>query len=95
MTDVILNPKAEKPATATKPIKSPKQRGRKGNNVATAFCAIPPTAVSLEAFSLQYNVSMHVLRQAKRFDTSGTTGKVRCKKDKETGTLMIWREADK
>ena len=91
--NTYVNPN-ERPMTASKPIKSPKKRGRQGSNVINAFQAVPTTPTPVEAFSAQYNVSIHCLRQAKRFDQTGLNGAVRVKKDKETGMLMIWREAE-
>lgn len=82
-----------KPATATKKSKEPKKRGRKGNNIAKAFAAIPTTPTPVEKFANDYGVSVAVLRQSKRFDTSSSAGAVRVKKDKESKTLMIWRES--
>lgn len=90
--ETIVNPKSEKPASATKPAKVAKPRGRKGDKVITAFKNVPTDKVKLADFANQHGVSQHVLRQAKRFDDSGITGKVHCKKDKETGELMIWRD---
>lgn len=87
--------KAGTPSTATKKTKEPKKRGRKGDNIAKAFAAIPSTPTPVEAFASSHGVSIAVLRQSKRFDTSGSTGLVRVKKDKESKTLMIWREESK
>ena len=83
---------AEKPITATKPKKEAKKRGRKGDKIVKAFQAVPSTAVNAEEFAKQHNVSMAVLRQAKRFDTTGLPGAVKVKKDRTAGVLMIWRE---
>lgn len=83
----------EKPLTATKPIKPPKKRGRKGDNIVKAFKAIPSTPTPVQEFAKNNGVSVAVLRQSKRFDTTGTSGKVYVKKDKNTKTLMIWRES--
>jgi len=82
------------PTTATKAVREPKKRGRKGTKIAEAFIAIPSTPVPVEEFASKNNVSLNVLRQSKRFDKSGTVGAVRVKKDKESGMLMIWRELD-
>lgn len=82
-----------KPATATKKTKEPKKRGRKGDKIATAFAAIPTDPTPVEDFASDHGVSIAVLRQSKRFDKSPELGAVRVKKDKETKTLMIWREA--
>ena len=79
------------PSTATT-IVSGTKRGRKGNNITNAFAAIPSSPVSAETFATQHNVSIAVLRQSKRFDTTGL-GPVNVRKDKSAGTLMIWRES--
>lgn len=81
-----------KPATATKSIKVPKKRGRKGDKIITAFKAIPSAPTSVDTFAKDNNVSVAVLRQSKRFDKSGVSGQVRVKKDKGSNTLMIWRD---
>jgi len=83
---------ANQPASASKPLTTPKKRGRQGTNVVDAFSAVPIEAVPIDEFRLKHNVSFAVLRQAKRFDKSGLTGTVRVKKDKKTGSLMIWRD---
>lgn len=82
-----------KPETATKKVKEPKKRGRKGDKIANAFAAIPASPTPVEAFASSNNVSLAVLRQSKRFDPNPDLGTVHVKKDKESGTLMIWREA--
>lgn len=79
------------PETATKSSREPKKRGRKGDKITQAFSAIPSTPVSAEEFAKQHGVSIAVLRQSKRFDSVGG-GTVKVKKDKQTKTLMIWRE---
>jgi len=79
------------PQTATKKVL---KRGRKGNNIVTAFASVPHAPVNAEAFATKYKVSMAVLRQSKRFDKAGLPGAIKVKKDKTTGTLMIWRETE-
>jgi len=83
----------ERPVTATKPEKVAKKRGRKGDNIKNAFAAIPTEPVDAETFIAEHNISLAVLRQAKRFDQSGLTGRVHVRKNKETGTLSVWRES--
>ena len=80
-----------KPQTATKPTSIPKKRGRKGDQVVKAFAAIPATPVDVNKFAADQGVSLHVLRQSKRFDPNPSLGKVRVAKDKATKTLMISR----
>jgi len=85
--------KDQKPETATKPVRTPKKRGRKGNKISNAFLAVPAVPVSAEDFITEHGVSLAVLRQSRRFDKSGLDGAVRVKQDKETKTLMVWRES--
>ena len=66
----------------------PKTRGRRGTRIAEAFLAIPTEPVSLDAFLATHNVSVNVLRQSRRFDTTGR-GPVNIKKI--DGQHMIWR----
>ena len=82
-----------KPATATKPTRTPKKRGRKGDKIKNAFAAIPVTPINADAFITEHNISMAVLRQAKRFDHTGIVGGVHVRKDKESGELVVWRDA--
>lgn len=84
-----------KPITASKPIKAPKKRGRKGSKIAIAFQNVPTEPISIVEFTEQYQVSIPVLKQHRRFDKSGLSGIVRVRKDKESGELMIWREVEK
>jgi hypothetical protein len=88
----ITKPTTAAPLSATKSTSIPKKRGRKGNNIAKAFESIPATATAAEDFASEHGVSVAVLRQSKRFDKSPEMGTVHVKKDKETKTLMIWRE---
>lgn len=83
------------PETATRRVIAPKKRGRKGTKIAQAFQSIPTSPVPVEDFAKEYNVSIPVLRQSKRFDTSPELGDVRVKLNKDSGQLMIWREASK
>ncbi len=80
------------PVTATKaPAPAPKKRGRKGTKIAQAFDLIDTTPVDANAFAASNDVSLNVLRQAKRFDPYGERGRVRVKKIE--GTLSIFRDA--
>jgi hypothetical protein len=88
------------PETATKKVivKTPKKRGRKGTKITSAFMAVTDAPVAVDQFVLQHSVSLAVLRQSKRFIEQMSTeeaqkvGKIIVKQDKETKTLMIWRE---
>lgn len=106
----VVNPVGEHatvhamPETATKrtAVKEPPQkRGRKGNKIVEALKAVTNEPVPVEAFALAHDVSVAVLRQAKRF-TEGLSsteieqiGTVIVKQDKATKTLMIWRQDNK
>lgn len=79
------------PQTATKAVREPKKRGRKGDKITQAFSSIPAQPTAAEEFAKTHGVSIAVLRQSKRFDTVGG-GTVKVKKDKTSKTLMIWRE---
>ena len=86
--------KGQPPMSATKKVTAPKKRGRKGDAIAKAFMQVPGVPTPVEAFAQTNGVSLAVMRQSKRFDQSGLPGGVRVKKDKTTGTLMIWRETE-
>lgn len=77
--------------TATRVAPEPKKRGRKGSKINDAFAAIGTDPIPAQEFADKYNVSLNVLRQAKRFDTTGLP-RVRVKKIQ--GTLMVFREAE-
>ena len=87
-------PSITKPVTATKPSKEPKKRGRKGDKIVCTLRSVPSEPTSAEQFASDHNVSLAVLRQAKRFDTTGLPGDVKVRKDKASGVLMIWREVE-
>lgn len=80
------------PETASKTVREPKKRGRKGDKITQAFAAIPDSPTPAEEFAKTHGVSIAVLRQSKRFDPTASTGIVRVKKDKTSKALMIWRE---
>lgn len=87
-----------KPETATKKVKAPQKRGRKGDKIVTALQAVPTERVSVEEFCKQHGVSLAVLRQSKRFleqmtaEQRAAIGKINVRQDKESRTLMIWRD---
>jgi len=87
---MTTEPQSNQPQTATRKVL---KRGRKGNNIQTAFDQVPSEPTSAEQFAVDYKVSMAVLRQSKRFDPFGDRGQIRVKKNKESGVLMIWRES--
>ena len=88
----VRRPGTRKPAeTATAITPEPKKRGRKGTKINEAFAAIGTDPIDAEEFAAERNVSLNVLRQAKRFDKTGL-GKVRVKKI--DGTLKVFRESD-
>lgn len=89
-----------RPETATKRtvVKVPQKRGRKGNKITSAFLAVTNEPIAVDQFVLQHGVSLAVLRQSKRFieqmseEDVTKIGKIIVKQNKETKTLMIWRE---
>lgn len=89
-----------KPESAAKRVKTPQKRGRKGDKITSALMSATATPVPVSDFMKQHNVSLAVLRQAKRFiekmdaDTQAKIGKVVVKQDKTTKQLMIWKAND-
>lgn len=87
-----------KPETASRKAKEPQKRGRKGDKIATALSAVPMERTNAEEFAKQHNVSIAVLRQSKRFleqmtpEQRAAIGTICVRQDKDTRTLMIWRE---
>lgn len=87
-----------KPESATRRVKEPQKRGRKGDKIVKALLAVPTSPVSVDAFIAEHGVSLAVLRQSKRFvegmdaTTAQTIGRVNVRQDKVTRQLMIWRE---
>ena len=71
-----------------------KKRGRVGDRLQRAYAQVPRTPVPAAAFIESHGVSIHVMRQAKRFDPTGyaTLGPVRVIKNKTTKVLEIWRD---
>lgn len=90
---------AAPPESASKRIKVPQKRGRKGDNITQALMQAPLTPMPVSAFMEKYGVSLAVLRQSKRFiekldaDIAAKIGKVVVKQDKATKQLMIWKVA--
>ncbi len=83
------------PETASRVIKVPQKRGRKGDKIAKAFFEIPEIPVNFEEYARDHNVSPNVLRQIKRHDRYTDTGRVFVRKNKHSKTMMIWREKAK
>jgi hypothetical protein len=87
-----------RPESATKQPKVPQKRGRKGSKITNALHAIPTTPIPVDTFIAQHDVSLAVLRQAKRFigamddADASTIGTVRVRQDAVSKQLMIWRE---
>lgn len=87
-----------KPESATKKVKQPQKRGRKGDKITNALMSAPSVPTPVDGFMKQYGVSLAVLRQAKRFiekmdaETQAKVGKVVVKQDKTTKQLMIWKQ---
>ncbi len=87
-----VKPKTAQARTATKP--AHKKRGRKGENISIAFKDIPGEPVDFLKFSKKHKISHKVLIQIKRHDPFKDTGKVFIRKVKESGKMMIWRDAN-
>ena len=87
-----------KPETATKRVKPPQKRGRKGNGITNALLSVPHDPTPVLEFAQTHGVSVAVLRQSKRFianmdeKTATRVGIINVRQDKETKVLMIWRE---
>jgi hypothetical protein len=96
----IVSADGSAPQTATKRVKIPQKRGRKGDKIQSALLAVPKQPISVDDFRRQYNVSTAVLRQSRRFiskmDVSvrKQIGTVKVRQDKDTKVLMIWREME-
>lgn len=88
-----------KPESASKRVKEPQKRGRKGDKIVKAFSAVPTTQTPIDQFIAEHGVSLAVLRQSKRFlaamdpAIAASIGKINVRQDKATHQLMIWREA--
>ena len=89
-----------KPETASRRVKEPQKRGRKGDKISKAFAAVPMTQIPVDAFIVEHGVSLAVLRQSKRFlaamepAVAQSIGRINVRQDKDTKQLMIWREVD-
>lgn len=74
------------------------KRGRKGDKITQAFASIPTVPTEAVEFAKLHGISIPVLRQSKRFDTTALIGKVIVKKlaieGKDEKQLMIWREEE-
>lgn len=87
-----------KPESATKRVKVPQKRGRKGDKIARALASVPTAQTPVTTFMQQHGVSLAVLRQSKRFieklsaEQQKSIGKINVRQDKATKQLMIWRE---
>lgn len=73
------------------------KRGRQGSKIVDALRAVPLQPVDANTFSQQYDVSIAVLRQSKRFleklpeNERREIGTVVVKQDRNNKQLMIWR----
>jgi hypothetical protein len=92
VTPTATAAEAELPKTATKPVRMPKKRGRKGDKLKNAFKQIPATAVDFEEYAATHGVSAKSLRQIKRHDPYKESGKVFVRKEKASGRMLIWRD---
>lgn len=64
----MSNKTVETNGVGTETIKQHKRRGRKTTRIFDAFKAITSQKLPAEEFARQHQVSLNVLRQAKRFD---------------------------
>lgn len=75
-----------------------KEQKPKGSKILTALKAIPRTPTPVDQFVKEYNVSVAVLRQSKRFikalppEEANSYGSVHVTKDKTTNQMVIWRD---
>lgn len=76
---------------STKRLAEPKKRGRKGDKITNAFLAVPVTPTPIEDFMSTHGVSLAVLRQAKRFDTTDLAEVRPVRVKKVGGVLTICR----
>lgn len=89
------------PETASRPVRAPAKRGRKGTKITDALLAVPLVSIPVDDFVAQHGVSIAVLRQSRRFaaglpdDVRQSFGTVHVRQDKATKRLMIWREVPK
>ena len=74
------------------PQKTFKPKGARPSKITQAFEAIGSTPKRVDDVVAEFGVSLAVLRQSKRFDKTNA-GQVHIRKDKESGNLMVWREA--
>lgn len=72
-------------------VPTPKKRGRKGDKITKCFLAVPVEPVSTEAFMAEHGVSLAVLRQSKRFDTTELAESRPVRVKQIDGVLMISR----
>lgn len=69
-----------------------KPKGARPSKITMAFEAITNRPQKVDEIIEKHGVSLAVLRQSKRFD-KGNVGQIHIRKDKETGELMVWRDA--
>jgi len=85
------------PESASKRVRPPQKRGRKGDKISRALQSVTTTKVPVEEFCKQHDVSLAVLRQSKRFieklppDVQATIGKINVRQD-GSKVLMIWKD---
>ncbi|MGK0299070.1 MAG: hypothetical protein ACI9XC_002697 [Gammaproteobacteria bacterium] len=69
-------------------------KGRRGVKIYAAFKAIPSEPVLAEEFCKQHDISLHTLRQVKRFDETGLKEPVFVRQLIKRGDLYVWRGAE-
>jgi hypothetical protein len=70
-----------------------KKRGRKGDKITKAFLAVPEIPTPIDEFMTTHGVSLAVLRQSKRFDTTELAESRPVRVKKVGGVLTICRPA--
>jgi hypothetical protein len=78
---------------STKRSPEQKKRGRKGDKIANAFMAVPVLPTPIAEFMATHGVSLAVLRQSKRFDTTELAESRPVRVKKISGVLTICRPA--
>lgn len=89
-TIVSTEPKMENNNIGADKLKA--KTGPKTSKIHSAFYHVPTEPTSADAYASKFGVSVAVLRQHARFDTTGLPGKVQVRKDKTSKALMLWRE---
>jgi hypothetical protein len=94
--DIVPSPSVTVHPNPTQP-QQPAKRGRSGNKITNALHHVPTQPVPIDDFVKTVDVSVAVLRQAKRFiqklspEEQAEIGTINVRQDKTTKQLMIWK----